>query len=499
MSVDGLVDFDPLDFLEGMAEESRPPRRGTGNSSRENENEELTSVLSTDVGEDDELEPDRLSVCVEDSAGASSEPASAVHPPPEEENGADALLSLTKRLLPEHYDFQIERVLKKTRQCSHVGLQMPDGLLAWAPAIAQILRRFHRTAEAKQRQNKKSKASSAARQSLNVSILGDVNFGACCVDDLTARGLGVELLVHFGHSCLIPTNQSSVRTMYVHVEVDINLDHFVNTVERNFFLSSGENDKTCPAEVSARLTDPGRVAILGTVQFASIIAKAKKELERRGSVAVLERLLDLLDRWNESSVKVPMTTGSSCRAHDRKTSIEHFTFLLSEISPDSLRQYERDVDFWVQIACPRLSLDWGAAFGKPCLTTYELYHLLAEEDVLLPDERAAYESAVARKKVHIEKWEAEQVATSSKTTTSLHNSSSSSSRPVEECATGPGGGMRAGGGSCTSCGNPGGGCGGEGADRIASLWPEVDYYANQAGPWANYGGGKTSGKKFSHM
>lgn len=27
---------------------------------------------------------------------------------------------------------------------------------------------------------------------------------------------------------------------------------------------------------------------------------------------------------------------------------------------------------WVQIACPRLSIDWGYAFDKPLLTPYEL-------------------------------------------------------------------------------------------------------------------------------
>lgn len=27
---------------------------------------------------------------------------------------------------------------------------------------------------------------------------------------------------------------------------------------------------------------------------------------------------------------------------------------------------------WVQIACPRLSIDWGEAFSKPLLTPYEV-------------------------------------------------------------------------------------------------------------------------------
>ena len=33
-------------------------------------------------------------------------------------------------------------------------------------------------------------------------IMGDVTYGACCVDDFTARALECDLLVHYGHSCL---------------------------------------------------------------------------------------------------------------------------------------------------------------------------------------------------------------------------------------------------------------------------------------------------------
>ena len=32
--------------------------------------------------------------------------------------------------------------------------------------------------------------------------MGDVTYGACCVDDFTARALECDLMVHYGHSCL---------------------------------------------------------------------------------------------------------------------------------------------------------------------------------------------------------------------------------------------------------------------------------------------------------
>ena len=41
-----------------------------------------------------------------------------------------------------------------------------------------------------------------------------------------------------------------------------------------------------------------------------------------------------------------------------------FTILLSEIFPQKLKLMSSSVEAWVQIACPRLSIDWGMAFDK---------------------------------------------------------------------------------------------------------------------------------------
>jgi len=49
---------------------------------------------------------------------------------------------------------------------------------------------------------------------------------------------------------------------------------------------------------------------------------------------------------------------------------EVITVLLSEIFPQKLALMN-DVGAWVQIACPRLSIDWGLAFASPLLSPYE--------------------------------------------------------------------------------------------------------------------------------
>lgn len=45
--------------------------------------------------------------------------------------------------------------------------------------------------------------------------------------------------------------------------------------------------------------------------------------------------------------------------------------LLSEVAPTKLDMMSH-VDAWIQIACPRLSIDWGEGFHKPTLTPYEV-------------------------------------------------------------------------------------------------------------------------------
>ena len=38
----------------------------------------------------------------------------------------------------------------------------------------------------------------------------------------------------------------------------------------------------------------------------------------------------------------------------------------------ALHAQRQGIDAWVQIACPRLSIDWGHSFDRPLLTPYEL-------------------------------------------------------------------------------------------------------------------------------
>lgn len=287
----------------------------------------------------------------------------------------------------------------------------------------------------------------------NISILGDVTYGACCIDDLGAKALGADLLVHYGHSCLVPLTTTAVPCLYVFVEIRVDVDHLVECF-----------CKTCNVGT--------RVHVMGTVQFRTAIGAAAKALNERDRPATIPQakplspgevlgctapsdlghegdstsvsksqtehvMLFIADgrfhleaamianptlralrydpysktlteeyyttekmksiRWNaiqramDPSVETfgiilgtlgrqgnPAILGH-IRSLLKKHKKRYFILLLSEIFPKKLDMFP-DVHVWVQIACPRLSIDWGHFFTRPVLSPYELNVALGEEN-----------------------------------------------------------------------------------------------------------------------
>ncbi|KAJ3186830.1 hypothetical protein HK101_009557 [Irineochytrium annulatum] len=143
--------------------------------------------------------------------------------------------------LPSNYNFEIHKTIWQIRkyQATNVALQFPEGLLMYSLAIADILERF---------------------TACSTVVMGDVTYGACCVDDFTALALGCDLLVHYGHSCLVPVDVTSIRMLYVFVDVTPDVDHLVNTLLLNF-----------PAEAN--------IVMVATIQFVAALQVARKRLE----------------------------------------------------------------------------------------------------------------------------------------------------------------------------------------------------------------------------
>ncbi|KAI9089591.1 putative diphthamide synthesis protein-domain-containing protein [Phlyctochytrium arcticum] len=363
----------------------------------------LNAVNGSDGGENG---------AIEDSGTALAGRASAsrvAHQIPDEILNDEALNEAIKAL-PKNYSFEIHKTLWqiKKNNAQKVALQFPEGLLMFALTIADILEQFAQ---------------------VETLVMGDVTYGACCVDDFTARALQCDFMVHYGHSCLVPVDITAIKTLYVFVDIGIDTSHFVETVRFNFepgkrlvlvstvqFMAALQasrvelsNDYTVtvpqskplsPGEVlgctAPRLEDQDALIYLGDGRFhleAIMIANPdiaafrydpyskvftregyeheemhslrKNAIEKAKNAKQFGLILGTLGR--QGSLKVLEFLKSQFDSRN----ISYCVVLLSEIFPSKLAQFP-DVDAWVQIACPRLSIDWGYAFPKPLLSPYEL-------------------------------------------------------------------------------------------------------------------------------
>ena len=99
-------------------------------------------------------------------------------------------------------------------------------------------------------------------------IMGDVTYGACCVDNRTAISLGADLfMIHYGHSCLIPVDQTSgIKMLYIFVDIKFDSQHFIDTIKFNF-------DKET------------RLAFVSTIQFVASLQNVVSRLKSEGYLA----------------------------------------------------------------------------------------------------------------------------------------------------------------------------------------------------------------------
>lgn len=337
----------------------------------------------------------------------------------------DPALNEAIAALPANYNFEVHKTIWRVREtkATRVALQMPEGLLLYATTISDIVERF---------------------TDADTVIMGDVTYGACCIDDYTAKALGADLLVHYGHSCLVPIDQTSgIRVLYVFVDIQIDALHFVESVRLNFPVSTRlalvstiqfvatlhktaaelrsigysvempQSKPLSPGEIlgctAPRVRPHTTLIYLGDGRFhleAAMIANprlrafkydpyekrftrelyAHREM-RANRKAAIDRasgaqrfglILGTLGR--QGSRKVLEYMEQRIRAHGRECVI----VLLSEVFPSKLALFD-DVQAFVQVACPRLSIDWGTAFERPLLTPYELSVALGDAEWRVDD------------------------------------------------------------------------------------------------------------------
>lgn len=323
----------------------------------------------------------------------------------------DPLLNAAIAALPSNYNFEIHKTIWRIKEikAKTVALQMPEGLLMFATTIADIIEDF---------------------TGADSIIMGDVTYGACCVDDYTARALNADLLVHYGHSCLVPIDQTvGIKVLYVFVDIKIDASH-------------------CIESLLATLSITTKVALISTIQFAATLQAVAIEMRKSGyevtvpqsrplspgeilgctapQIRCADAVIYIGDgRFHLEAIMIanPKLRAYRYDPYDKKLTEEFYdhksmresrkgaidraknadrfgmvlgtlgrqgnlnvlktlqnritnlgkevvVILLSEIFPDKIRLFT-DIDAFIQVACPRLSIDWGTAFQKPLLTPYE--------------------------------------------------------------------------------------------------------------------------------
>ena len=94
-----------------------------------------------------------------------------------------------------------------------------------------------------------------------------------------------------------------------------------------------------------------RRAAVAKAKTAKRVGLVLGSLGRQGSPDILKRVRALL----------------------KARGVATFCLVVSEVTPQTLAKFDADVDAWVQVACPRLSVDWGHQFSRPCLSSYEAH------------------------------------------------------------------------------------------------------------------------------
>ncbi|MEM2691138.1 MAG: diphthamide biosynthesis enzyme Dph2 [Candidatus Bathyarchaeia archaeon] len=316
------------------------------------------------------------------------------------------------------FDFEEERLKQEIAkyEAKRVLIQLPDGLKSEGPRLAKIV----------------EKAGALP------IVSADPCYGACDLATAEAESLGVDLIVHYGHSKLL--KYEKVPTVYIEARATLGVAEVVEqafplieawrkvglatTVQHVQTLDEAKEvlvraGKTVMVGDSGRLSYPGQVVgcdysnaksiaedvdgflFIGGGRFHALglaLSTSKPVIvadpfeKRAHSVSdEVERVVK--QRWaciqeaqkaKTFAVLVGLKPGQkkldealAIKDKLEKSGKEAILFAVREITPETLMNFQT-VDAYVNTACPRVSLDFPAKFSKPILTVNEALVVVGE-------------------------------------------------------------------------------------------------------------------------
>ena len=226
--------------------------------------------------------------------------------PPHIQNNTQ-LYHIISTTLPQDYEFEILKTIHRIEKsnATAIALQLPEGLTMYASTIGDILVKFayrfmppsspsfpSTSGNNNDDDKNNHKQKQRPKEIKSLSILGDVTYGACCIDDLSARALGCDLLVHYGHSCLVPLTCTVIPCLYVFVEIRVDSQHLIDCVKLTFaneeksrMQNIEEKDGNIVSNTPPPTTRIIEALVMGTVQFRSAVVESSQRLDGTSTVS----------------------------------------------------------------------------------------------------------------------------------------------------------------------------------------------------------------------
>ena len=320
------------------------------------------------------------------------------------------------KILPSNYIFEIRKTKQRvdTLFSSNLFLQFPEGMRKFYEDLKKIFKKISKTI-------------------FSIAVSCQITYGACCIQDCLAKIFCSTLVIHYGHSCLISILNCIVSIIYIFIEVKYDFSFLTETVREIFtkkndklmitstiqFSSELKLIKSCLSKIfnilhipQTKPLSPGEV--LGCTSFSTknqsgvlYIGDGKFHIEsvlffnpnvkivqfnplNRSIVQIGFKFIEAIVE-REYFIEKGLFFSKSCniifgalgRQGNMKIlktvkflaglrKIKPNIFITTEIDSNRLGTLSGNFNnIWVQLSCPRISLDWGFYFKNLIITPFE--------------------------------------------------------------------------------------------------------------------------------
>lgn len=319
------------------------------------------------------------------------------------------------------YDFEAERVAEEIlkKKAKRVLLQFPEGLREQAFRVIREL---------------------SGRVEVEFLVSGDPCYGACDLPLWQAKSLGVDLIIHYGHSPMLGATNPPIVYVEAHAEIDIeevvrraipllgesrtiglvstvqHLDQLPNAEK----ILAGEGREALIGGRGKKATYPGQVLgcdyscplsiaeeaevflFIGGGEFHPLglslttekdVVTADPYTGRVGKITEGDRMKVAKRRWAAISaarqakrfgiivgLKVgqrKLLTAEGLKEKIEKRGGEAMLLCMEEITYENLANFT-EVETFIETACPRIAIDGIEELRQPLITTEEALVMLGE-------------------------------------------------------------------------------------------------------------------------